>query len=107
MYIMEKNQKNLSSEDTVTMDLDLIQPSSTSSFTFLKEEIISLLSTLTDTEQNVMRLRFGLDDNQSKNPEEIGEILGMTSEDVKQIEIEVLNKFRHPSRSKRAKGFID
>ena len=65
-----------------------------------------MLDTLTDREENVLRLRFGLDDGR-RTLEEVGKVFGVTRERIRQIEAKALRKLRHPSRSKRLKDFMD
>ena len=66
-----------------------------------------MLDTLTDREENVLRLRFGLDDGRTRTLEEVGKVFGVTRERIRQIEAKALRKLRHPSRSKRLKDFMD
>ena len=72
----------------------------------LKEELASVLETLTDREEKVLRLRFGLEDGQCRTLEEVGQIFGVTRERIRQIEAKALRKMRHPSRSKKLKDFL-
>ena len=72
----------------------------------LKEELASVLLTLTDREEKVLRLRFGLDDGQCRTLEEVGQIFGVTRERIRQIEAKALRKLRHPSRSRKLKDFL-
>ena len=72
----------------------------------LKEELAGVLLTLTDREEKVLRLRFGLDDGQCRTLEEVGQIFGVTRERIKQIEAKALRKLRHPSRSRKLKDFL-
>ena len=73
----------------------------------LKEQLEDVLDTLTDREENVLRLRFGLDDGRTRTLEEVGKVFGVTRERIRQIEAKALRKLRHPSRSKRLKDFMD
>ena len=66
-----------------------------------------VLSTLTEREENVLRLRFGLDDGRNRTLEEVGQIFGVTRERIRQIEAKALRKLRHPSRSKRLKDYLE
>ena len=72
----------------------------------LKEELSGVLSTLTDREEKVLRLRFGLNDGQCRTLEEVGQIFGVTRERIRQIEAKALRKLRHPSRSRKLKDFL-
>ena len=73
----------------------------------LKEQLESVLDTLTDREENVLRLRFGLDDGRTRTLEEVGKVFGVTRERIRQIEAKALRKLRHPSRSKQLKDFLE
>ena len=73
----------------------------------LKDEISSVLLTLTEREEQVLRLRFGLDDGSCKTLEEVGQMFGVTRERIRQIEAKALRKLRHPSRSRKLKDFLN
>ena len=73
----------------------------------LKEEIGDVLLTLTEREEQVLRLRFGLDDGSPKTLEEVGQMFGVTRERIRQIEAKALRKLRHPSRSRKLKDYLD
>ena len=73
----------------------------------LREQLDEVLDTLTDREENVLRLRFVLDDGRTRTLEEVGKVFGVTRERIRQIEAKALRKLRHPSRSKRLKDFMD
>ncbi len=82
-------------------------PAEAASHTLLKEQLEDVLSTLTDREAKVLRLRFGLEDGRSRTLEEVGKVFNVTRERIRQIEAKALRKLRHPSRSKRLKDFLD
>ena len=73
----------------------------------LREQLDEVLDTLTDREENVLRLRFGLDDGRTRTLEEVGREFNVTRERIRQIEAKALRKLKHPSRSKRLKDFLD
>jgi len=77
------------------------------SYPLLKQAIEEVLSTLTDREQKILRLRFGLDDNRSRTLQEVGDEFDVTRERIRQIEAKALRKMRHPSRSGKLKDFLD
>ena len=82
-------------------------PADAASFTLLKEQLVEVLSTLTDREQKVLRLRFGLDDGRARTLEEVGKEFNVTRERIRQIEAKALRKLRHPSRSRKLKDYLD
>ena len=82
-------------------------PADAAAFTLLREQLKDVLSTLTDREQKVLRLRFGLDDGRARTLEEVGKEFNVTRERIRQIEAKALRKLRHPSRSKKLKDFLD
>lgn len=82
-------------------------PAEVASNTLLKEQLGDVLGTLTDREEKVLRLRFGLEDGRSRTLEEVGKEFNVTRERIRQIEAKALRKLRHPSRSKRLKDFLD
>ncbi len=82
-------------------------PADAAAFTLLKEQLIEVLGTLTDREQKVLRLRFGLDDGRARTLEEVGKEFNVTRERIRQIEAKALRKLRHPSRSKKLKDYLD
>ncbi|HKM32913.1 MAG TPA: RNA polymerase sigma factor RpoD [Oscillospiraceae bacterium] len=88
-------------------DDDAPAPAEAASLTLLKEQLSDVLSTLTDREEKVLRLRFGLEDGRSRTLEEVGREFAVTRERIRQIEAKALRKLRHPSRSKRLKDFLD
>ena len=82
-------------------------PADAAAFTLLKEQLVEVLGTLTDREQKVLRLRFGLDDGRARTLEEVGGEFGVTRERIRQIEAKALRKLRHPSRSRKLKDYLD
>lgn len=88
-------------------DHDATSPADYTSAELLKEQLNEVLDTLTDREENVLRLRFGLEDGQSKTLEQVGQQFGVTRERIRQIEAKALRKLRHPSRSKQLKDFLE
>lgn len=88
-------------------DDDATSPEDHASYELLKEQLESVLDTLTDREENVLRLRFGLDDGRTRTLEEVGKVFGVTRERIRQIEAKALRKLRHPSRSKQLKDFLE
>ncbi|NPV70454.1 MAG: RNA polymerase sigma factor RpoD [Firmicutes bacterium] len=88
-------------------DADVPAPADAASFQLLKEQLEEVLDTLTEREQRVLRLRFGLDDGRARTLEEVGQVFGVTRERIRQIEAKALRKLRHPSRSKKLKDFLE
>lgn len=82
-------------------------PSEAAAFTLLKEQLVEVLGTLTDREQKVLCLRFGLDDGRARTLEEVGKEFDVTRERIRQIEAKALRKLRHPSRSRKLKDYLD
>ena len=82
-------------------------PADAAAFTLLKEQLNEVLSTLTEREQKVLRLRFGLDDGRGRTLEEVGKEFNVTRERIRQIEAKALRKLRHPSRSRKLKDYLD
>ena len=82
-------------------------PADAAAFTLLKEQLVEVLDTLTDREQKVLRLRFGLDDGRARTLEEVGKEFNVTRERIRQIEAKALRKLRHPSRSRKLKDYLD
>ena len=88
-------------------DKDATSPEQHASYEMLKEQLEQVLETLTDREENVLRLRFGLDDGRTRTLEEVGKVFGVTRERIRQIEAKALRKLRHPSRSNQLRDFMD
>lgn len=88
-------------------DDDAPAPADAASLILLKEQLGEVLSTLTEREEKVLRLRFGLEDGRSRTLEEVGREFNVTRERIRQIEAKALRKLRHPSRSKKVKDFLD
>ena len=88
-----KDERNVSPEEYATNEL-------------LKDEIAEVLQTLTEREEKVIRLRFGLEDGKPRTLEEVGQMFGVTRERIRQIEAKALRKLRHPSRAKKLKDFL-
>ena len=88
-------------------DDDAPAPADAASLILLKEKLGEVLSTLTEREEKVLRLRFGLEDGRSRTLEEVGKEFDVTRERIRQIEAKALRKLRHPSRSKKVKDFLD
>lgn len=88
-------------------DDEVTSPADHAAYEMLKEQLEDVLDTLTDREENVLRLRFGLDDGRTRTLEEVGKVFGVTRERIRQIEAKALRKLRHPSRSKRLKDFLE
>ncbi len=82
-------------------------PAEVASLSLLKEQLDEVLGTLTEREEKVLRLRFGLEDGRSRTLEEVGQRFDVTRERIRQIEAKALRKLRHPSRSKKLKDFLD
>ena len=89
-----KDEHNMSPEEYTTNEL-------------LKDEIDDILLTLTEREEKVIRLRFGLEDGKARTLEEVGQMFGVTRERIRQIEAKALRKLRHPSRSRKLKDYLD
>ena len=82
-------------------------PAEAAAFTLLKEQLEEVLGTLTDREQKVLKLRFGLDDGRARTLEEVGKEFNVTRERIRQIEAKALRKLRHPSRRRKLEDYLD
>ncbi|MDO4834131.1 MAG: RNA polymerase sigma factor RpoD [Bacillota bacterium] len=88
-------------------DDDAPAPAEAAAFSMLKEQLVEVLSTLTDREQKVLKLRFGLEDGRARTLEEVGKEFDVTRERIRQIEAKALRKLRHPTRSKKLKDYLE
>lgn len=88
-------------------DEDVPAPAEAAAFSMLKEQLVEVLDTLTDREQKVLKLRFGLEDGRARTLEEVGKEFDVTRERIRQIEAKALRKLRHPSRSKKLKDYLE
>jgi len=88
-------------------DEDVPAPAEAAAFSMLKEQLLEVLDTLTDREQKVLKLRFGLEDGRARTLEEVGKKFDVTRERIRQIEAKALRKLRHPSRSKKLKDYLE
>ena len=88
-------------------DDDAPPPAEAASFTLMKEQLMSVLDTLTPREKKVLSLRFGLEDGRQRTLEEVGQQFNVTRERIRQIEAKALRKLRHPSRSKKLKDYLE
>ena len=88
-------------------DDDVPAPAEAAAFSMLKEQLIEVLDTLTEREQKVLKLRFGLEDGRARTLEEVGKEFDVTRERIRQIEAKALRKLRHPSRSKKLKDYLE
>ena len=88
-------------------DDDVPAPAEAAAFSMLKEQLVEVLDTLTEREQKVLKLRFGLEDGRSRTLEEVGKEFDVTRERIRQIEAKALRKLKHPSRSKKLKDYLE
>ena len=88
-------------------DEEILSPQDAATFTLLREQLSTVLETLTDREKKVLTLRFGLDDGRARTLEEVGKEFAVTRERIRQIEAKAIRKLRHPSRSKKLKDFLE
>ena len=82
-------------------------PAEAAAFTLLKEQLNEVLGTLTEREQKVLKLRFGLEDGRARTLEEVGKVFNVTRERIRQIEAKALRKLRHPSRSRKLRDYLE
>ena len=82
-------------------------PAEAAAATLLKEQLNEVLETLTEREQKVLRLRFGMNDGRARTLEEVGKEFDVTRERIRQIEAKALRKLRHPSRSRKLRDYLD
>ena len=102
--IGEEEDSNLG---TFIEDENAASPSDVVAFSMLKQQLISILDTLTPREEKVLRLRYGIDDGRPRTLEEVGKEFAVTRERIRQIEAKALRKLRHPSRSKKLKEYLE
>jgi RNA polymerase primary sigma factor len=88
-------------------DDDAPAPADAAAFSMLKEQLVDVLGTLTEREQKVLKLRFGLEDGRARTLEEVGKEFDVTRERIRQIEAKALRKLRHPTRSKKLKDYLE
>ena len=88
-------------------DEEVPAPAEATAFSMLKEQLVEVLDTLTEREQKVLKLRFGLEDGRARTLEEVGKQFDVTRERIRQIEAKALRKLRHPSRSKKLKDYLE
>lgn len=88
-------------------DEDVPAPAEAAAFSMLKEQLVEVLDTLTEREQKVLKLRFGLEDGRARTLEEVGKEFDVTRERIRQIEAKSLRKLHHPSRSKKLKDYLE
>ena len=88
-------------------DKGAVSPANATAYSMLKEQMDEVLDTITEREEKVLRLRFGIGDGYSRTLEEVGKIFNVTRERVRQIEAKALRKLRHPTRSRKLKNFLD
>ena len=99
--LSQKNIQNFIQDDNVPV------PADAAAFTLLKEQLEEVLGTLTEREQKVLTLRFGLEDGRARTLEEVGKEFNVTRERIRQIEAKALRKLRHPSRSRKLKDYLE
>jgi RNA polymerase primary sigma factor len=118
LEIMKLNQLPLSLETHVgedgeasigdfIEDRNAVAPPEAASYQFLKDQIEEVISSLTPREKRIVQLRFGLEDGRARTLEEVGKEFNVTRERIRQIEAKALRKLRHPSRSRKLRGYLD
>ena len=98
--LSQKNVHNFIQDDNVPV------PADAAAFTLLKEQLEEVLGTLTEREQKVLTLRFGLEDGRARTLEEVGREFNVTRERIRQIEAKALRKLKNPNRCKRLRDFV-
>ena len=88
-------------------DHDVVTPDEAAAYSMLKDQLFEVLETLTEREQKVLKLRFGLEDNRPRTLEEVGRQMDVTRERIRQIEAKAIRKLKHPSRIKILNGYLD
>ena len=88
-------------------DENVPEPAEAPALTLLKEQLNEVLGTLTEREQKVLKLRFGLEDGRARTLEEVGKVFNVTRERIRQIEAKALRKLRHPSRSRKLRDYLE
>lgn len=88
-------------------DHDVVTPDEAAAYSMLKDQLFEVLETLTEREQKVLKLRFGLEDNRPRTLEEVGRQMDVTRERIRQIEAKAIRKLKHPSRIKLLNGYLD
>ena len=104
---IEEAQFILQYNQAFIQDENMPVPMDAAAFTLLREQLIEVLGSLTEREQKVLRLRFGLDDGRTRTLEEVGKEFNVTRERIRQIEAKALRKLRHPSRSRKLKDYLE
>jgi len=112
IYLPRSLESSIGQEEGIYLsdlieDQGALSPFDVVSKQLLKEQIDKVLSSLTPREQRVLRLRFGLEDGRSRTLEEVGQEFNLTRERIRQIEAKALRKLRHPSRSRKLKGYLE
>ena len=107
VYTEETVETAVPAGSKAELEVTLPVPADAAAFTLLKEQLVEVLGTLTEREQKVLRLRFGLDDGRARTLEEVGKEFNVTRERIRQIEAKALRKLRHPSRSRKLKDYLD